>query len=1518
MAEGNDATFYIDTGLRFNSGQIQAEVERLGEMIRKTPPLTFVTTFKDVDTGNAQEVFNTITKQATALEQVTVNQQTLRHESGKSLKLLTGMTVQWSDANGNVYKTTEQINSSVGKLADGWKRVSNEVVRMPLGKQTKEIEQAFARQGVQFDGMTKKAENWYNRSNSMNHREKKGLQESATALKAMIAEYDRLMKTGDTVGAQSLVPKINDLNKELDKNISLAKRAAGAVRSWSDNLVNAIKQTITYTFSIGGLRMAMRFLNDAMQFAIDLNTEMTKIQVLGADGAQTSAEIRDLTLQFNALGKELAATTNEVAEGSVEWLRQGKTVEETMLLMRSATYLGKLGNLSLADSTEYLTSTLNSFKMEAEDASLVVDKLIAVDNIAATSAGEMATALRYSAASADDAGISFDQLVSYIATVSSTTRMNAEMIGQAMKTLFARMRDIQAGAIDEDGLGINNVEKALSRVNIALRDTPDSFRPMGDVLEELALKWDTLNEIEQENISKNIAGLRQRNIFAVMMREMNTSLEYQEEMLTATGLAAERYDIYLNSVEASKAQLKASLESLFLTFNDFDSILIGLNQKLAGVIQFITKMGGLKTVVLAIGTAVATLNSHLILGFLTKLSAGITAVASFAHSAWLSFKLVAKGAWTAKQGIDALNISTKALSATSIVGILTLIAGTVITLSSSIGTLQERIEKTTNEIQETNNKLDELREKRGSVRNLIAEFEELSGKTTITTTEQERLVEVQNELKELLPGLIVTYDGFGNAIIKSKDDVIKLNDGLTNQISLLESLKVLQDNKKADLLGKSLVQGLAYQLAIETYGKTSIFASAEGDLKKLQQYQQDLIDARELFIRMSESQQERFLKTIQDSAFNPISGEPWTDAGYELIEFFKLLQTEMDNVSNVGRDFTEFTCQLYIAQKQVALGNDEFIHQMQIMQANMEKTDSVLQKIRDGKAITTEEMANLTSLGLQLVYVNGELKVTERSLEEYYSTIEDGYETNYLLDDSQRAIIKSYIETSKESHSAKNSLEALTKAAQDQEKAFISNNNALKSILEDYQNTGQISYDQARKMIEMGYAEAVMIDTKTGAITLNTIVLRNLVMAEHQAAVAGAHSAYMNAVRENASISVTNQLWKEYQALVALGRAMGEIANVPVITSGARSGGGAGGGGGKSSEELRLEREIKLHNEKKDALKEHLDEFKEYIELQKELLKRQKEEKEFADDLLKKNMSLAKLRAQIAILALDDSEEARAKRLKYEEEASELEVEIQEDKEERIYELQIQALDDVLKAFEDNINAQIKAIDLLIEKIQEQIKAMTGSGGGGGGGSITQAFKDVEQSAEESRKAVYEALTEMGVLTSNNEKWIGQYIDRWIELGYTVEEVVAKSLALIEKLPGGNWGFQRTPGTGGIGEPDPQIYHEGGIVTKKNSFASGNLEPNEVYAKLLEGEYVSNEKQMDKFLSSILPSLVNRGAQTISSSPSIAVSMPITVQGNMDNSVIPNIEIIADRAVRQINTTMKQRGYVRRANLSDI
>ena len=148
------------------------------------------------------------------------------------------------------------------------------------------------------------------------------------------------------------------------------------------------------------------------------------------------------------------------------------------------------------------------------------------------------------------------------------------------------MESVKAGAvIDDMGEPLNNVEKTLTSLNIKLRDTAGSFRPMGEVLADIHEKWSKLNQVEQSEVANAIAGVRQRENFLVLMSNYNQVLDAQALAADSAGLAQQRYATYLNSTEAATNKMTAAWEKLVTdtmnsesvkTFIDFQTVLIKL------------------------------------------------------------------------------------------------------------------------------------------------------------------------------------------------------------------------------------------------------------------------------------------------------------------------------------------------------------------------------------------------------------------------------------------------------------------------------------------------------------------------------------------------------------------------------------------------------------------------------------------------------------------------------------------------------------------------------------------------------------------------------------------------------------------------------------------------------------------------------------------------------------------------------------------------------------------------------
>jgi TP901 family phage tail tape measure protein len=140
----------------------------------------------------------------------------------------------------------------------------------------------------------------------------------------------------------------------------------------------------------------------------------------------TKEATEDLLKMYNQMGQDLGASTLDIAEGAVDWLRQGYSEADTAELVKDSTILSKLALIDNAEATEYLTSALKGYKLEAKDAIGVIDQLVSIDLEAATSAGDMAEALSRTANMARTTGFEMNEVLGMIATMSEVTQNSAK------------------------------------------------------------------------------------------------------------------------------------------------------------------------------------------------------------------------------------------------------------------------------------------------------------------------------------------------------------------------------------------------------------------------------------------------------------------------------------------------------------------------------------------------------------------------------------------------------------------------------------------------------------------------------------------------------------------------------------------------------------------------------------------------------------------------------------------------------------------------------------------------------------------------------------------------------------------------------------------------------------------------------------------------------------------------------------------------------------------------------------
>lgn len=322
--------------------------------------------------------------------------------------------------------------------------------------------------------------------------------------------------------------------------------------------------------------------------------------------------------------------------------------------------------------------------------------------------------------------------------------------------------------------------------------------------------------------------------------------------------------------------------------------------------------------------------------------------------------------------------------------------------------------------------------------------------------------------------------------------------------------------------------------------------------------------------------------------------------------------------------------------------------------------------------------------------------------------------------------------------------------------------------------------------------------------------------------------------------------------------------------------------------------------EQKEALKDQLKRFKENIEMRKKKLRLMKDEMEFEEKMKEQQEEKSNLQNKILELSLDDSEEAQARRRQLEEELAKKKEEIAKTQKERNWELQSQALDDEYKKFEKMIDAKIKKIDEFLSQA----------------GTITQqAIDEINKGGE----ALYQELLEWnrkygsGIDSTVKGAWEAAYavLNKYRnELGQIDYETAFNKLnELMQRIQETQQAMNNldTGGSGGMGGTGSGTGSGGGSAGGTSTFSgSGSL-----------SDVPSLSSSNSPMLNSLyggLKSFSNNPSMTSNAGVSFDKVMEINVAGNLDKSVVPSLDKLADKVIAKINDTMGLRGFHRLTN----
>ena len=357
-----------------------------------------------------------------------------------------------------------------------------------------------------------------------------------------------------------------------------------------DDMATSFANTVKWGISSSIFNNMTSSIQKAWSFTKNLDSSLNDIRIVTDQSAESMEEF---AVSANKAAKELGASTLDYTNAALIYYQQGLSAEEVNAraetTLKAANVTGQRGE----EVSEQLTAVWNGYKVTAEEAELYVDKLAAVAATTASDLQELSVGMSKVASAANLMGVDVDQLNAQLATIVSITRQAPESVGTALKTIYARMGDIEAGLDGETSL--DSYTEKMAQMGYNVLDANGKLRDMGEVITEIGENWQNMSREQQLALSQTVAGTRQYNNLLALFDNWDMYTDALNTSAHAAGTLQKQQDIYMESTEAHLKTLRAESQRTYdLLFNQevVNGFIDVFNDSLGVLNDFIDGLGG--------------------------------------------------------------------------------------------------------------------------------------------------------------------------------------------------------------------------------------------------------------------------------------------------------------------------------------------------------------------------------------------------------------------------------------------------------------------------------------------------------------------------------------------------------------------------------------------------------------------------------------------------------------------------------------------------------------------------------------------------------------------------------------------------------------------------------------------------------------------------------------------------------------------------------------------------------------
>ena len=359
--------------------------------------------------------------------------------------------------------------------------------------------------------------------------------------------------------------------RSLEKLSRPLGKITGQATEFQKSLEASNARVLAFGASVAVINKLSQAFGALVENTIKVEATFAKINtILGG----TEKQLQQFGNGIFAVAQKTATSFDDVAEGALELARQGLSVEESLSRVETALKLVRVAGVSSEQAVAGLTAAVKGFEGAGLTVAAIGDKLSEVDTKFAVSTEDLINGLERASASARVAGVSFDELLAVVTTVQERTQRGGAVIGNAFKTIFAR-------------LGRTDTLVALEDLGISVLDTQGNVRSAIPLFQELAVELNRLGlkSVEAGDIIQKVAGVRQRDILISLVEDLNSSQSQFAKALQTSATAAGALDSKNNSLNQT---LEALINNLVVGGQKLASVLgeLGFTDKVGDILEF--------------------------------------------------------------------------------------------------------------------------------------------------------------------------------------------------------------------------------------------------------------------------------------------------------------------------------------------------------------------------------------------------------------------------------------------------------------------------------------------------------------------------------------------------------------------------------------------------------------------------------------------------------------------------------------------------------------------------------------------------------------------------------------------------------------------------------------------------------------------------------------------------------------------------------------------------------------------